>query len=75
MRAMGGKNWQRLHRLVYLAAVAAVIHYWWLVKAGVRTPWRDTAVLVLLFAARFIYTALKKRAKAVATPVRAMSAD
>jgi len=28
MRAMGGKNWQRLHRLVYVAAIAAVIHFW-----------------------------------------------
>ena len=61
MRTIGGKNWQRLHRLVYLAAAAAVIHFWWLVKAGVRTPWKDTAVLVLLLLARLAYTALKAR--------------
>ncbi len=61
MRAMGGKNWQRLHRLVYFAAIAAVIHFWWLVKSGVRTPWRDTAVLAVLLAARLIYAALKRR--------------
>ncbi len=38
LRAMGGKNWQRLHRLVYLAAFAAVVHFWWLVKPGVTPP-------------------------------------
>lgn len=67
MRAMGGKNWQRLHRLVYVAAIAAVIHFWWLVKAGVRTPWKVTAVLTLLLAARLLYTALKRLRKP--TPV------
>jgi sulfoxide reductase heme-binding subunit YedZ len=61
LRTMGGKNWQRLHRLVYIAAVAAVIHFWWLVKAGVRTPGLVTAILALLLAARLIYTFLKAR--------------
>lgn len=38
IRRMGGKNWQLLHRLVYLSAVAGVIHYYWLVKSDVRQP-------------------------------------
>ena len=68
MRAMGGKNWQRLHRLIYVAAIAAVIHFWWLVKTGVRTPWKDTAVLTILLLARVAYTALKRlRAKPALT--------
>jgi sulfoxide reductase heme-binding subunit YedZ len=33
-----GKRWQRLHRLVYLAACTAVIHFWWVVKADFREP-------------------------------------
>src|SRR4029453_10035743 len=33
-RRMGGKRWQALHRLIYPAAMAGVIHYWWLVKAA-----------------------------------------
>jgi methionine sulfoxide reductase heme-binding subunit len=61
MRAMGGKNWQRLHRLIYVAAIAAVIHFWWLVKVGVRTPWKVTAVLTILLLARIAYTAIKRR--------------
>ena len=60
MRAMGGKNWQRLHRLIYVAAIAAVIHFWWLVKTGVRTPWKDTAVLTILLLARVAYQRIKR---------------
>jgi sulfoxide reductase heme-binding subunit YedZ len=63
MRAMGGKNWQRLHRLVYIAAIAGVIHFWWLVKTGVRTPWKDTAVLTVLLLARIAYTVWKRMRK------------
>jgi len=65
MRAMGGKNWQRLHRLIYVAAIAGVIHFWWLVKTGVRTPWKDTLVLTILLLARIAYTAWKRRRKNV----------
>jgi sulfoxide reductase heme-binding subunit YedZ len=65
MRAMGGKNWQRLHRLIYVAAIAAVIHFWWLVKTGVRTPWKDTAVLGVLLLARIVYVFWKRRGKPV----------
>lgn len=66
LRAMGGKNWQRLHRLIYVAGIAAVIHFWWLVKVGVRTPWKDTVVLTVLLLARPVYTALKRRRKSAA---------
>jgi methionine sulfoxide reductase heme-binding subunit len=33
-----GKRWQLLHRLVYFAAIAGVIHYYWLVKSDIRLP-------------------------------------
>ncbi len=61
LRAMGGKAWQRVHRLVYVAAIAAVIHFWWLVKVGNRTPWRVTTLLGILLAARLGYAATKRR--------------
>jgi sulfoxide reductase heme-binding subunit YedZ len=38
IRRMGGKRWQRLHRLVYFSGVAGVVHYYWLVKSDVRLP-------------------------------------
>jgi sulfoxide reductase heme-binding subunit YedZ len=60
LRAMGGKNWQRLHWLIYLAAWLAVTHYWWLVKAGVMTPWKVTVVLDVLLLARVAYWLIKR---------------
>ena len=60
LRWMGGKNWARVHRLVYVAAGLACVHYWWLVKTGVRTPWNVTAVLTVLLLARAGFTAMKK---------------
>jgi methionine sulfoxide reductase heme-binding subunit len=33
MRWLGGKRWQMLHRGVYLVAVLAVLHFWWM-RAG-----------------------------------------
>jgi len=72
LRAMGGKNWQRLHRLIYVAGIAAVVHYWWLVKAGVRTPWKVTAVLAVLLGARVLYSAINRARNAgTAVPLKA----
>jgi sulfoxide reductase heme-binding subunit YedZ len=47
-----GKNWQRLHKLIYVTAVLGVIHYYWLVKADVRKPLEYAAVLGILMAYR-----------------------
>jgi sulfoxide reductase heme-binding subunit YedZ len=68
LRRMGGKNWQRLHRLVYVAAIAGCVHYWWLVKVGVRTPMKDTLVLTVLLLARIVWTMLKQRRKPAVVP-------
>jgi sulfoxide reductase heme-binding subunit YedZ len=38
IRRLGGKRWQSLHRLAYVAAVCGVAHYYWLVKSDVRKP-------------------------------------
>ena len=38
IRRLGGKRWQLLHKLTYVAVVTAVFHYWWLVKADVTSP-------------------------------------
>jgi methionine sulfoxide reductase heme-binding subunit len=47
-----GRHWRSLHRLVYMAALAAVLHYAWLVKADMRGVWIYAALLGLLFAWR-----------------------
>ena len=49
-----GKRWQKLHRLVYLAATAGVIHFYWLVKADIRRPVQYGAVLALLLGFRLV---------------------
>ncbi len=56
MRWLGGKRWQQLHRLVYVAAVTGVVHYWWLVKADVRSPQLYALLLVVLLAFRVRYS-------------------
>ena len=52
IRKLGGKRWKRLHKLVYVAAVFGVIHYWWQVKSGVLTPIGITVALAVLLLAR-----------------------
>jgi methionine sulfoxide reductase heme-binding subunit len=63
IRKMGGKNWNRLHKLVYLAAISGIIHYWWQVKTGVLSPLRLTIVLAVLLLARLILTWGQQRKK------------
>ena len=48
IRRLGGRRWQLLHRLTYAAAAAAVLHYWWLVKADVRRPETYAVIAILL---------------------------
>ncbi|HLH35306.1 MAG TPA: protein-methionine-sulfoxide reductase heme-binding subunit MsrQ [Alloacidobacterium sp.] len=71
IRKLGGKRWQALHRLVYLAAIAGVVHYWWGVKSGVHTPFAITVVLAVLLLARpmLSYTARMSREKTQAGKV------
>ena len=52
IRRLGGKRWNRLHRLVYVAAVAGVLHYLWLVKKDIHYPLLYGAVLTLLLGIR-----------------------
>lgn len=40
-----GRHWQSLHRLVYLAALAGVGHFWWLVKADISEPLAYAVIL------------------------------
>ena len=52
IRKLGGKRWNRLHRLVYFAAICGIVHYWWQVKPGVLSPMNLTIVLIVLLLAR-----------------------
>ena len=52
IRRLGGKRWQLLHRLIYVSAVAGVIHYYWLVKSDITLPVFYAAIFGLLLAYR-----------------------
>jgi sulfoxide reductase heme-binding subunit YedZ len=60
IRRLGGKRWQLLHRLIYVSATAAVIHFIWLVKADLRRPLTYGAVLSALLAYRMAVWILGK---------------
>jgi sulfoxide reductase heme-binding subunit YedZ len=47
-----GKNWKRLHRLVYPAALAVVVHFVWLAKGDIREPLIYAAAMVVLLLVR-----------------------
>ena len=59
-----GRRWQTLHRLTYVAAVAGVVHFWWLVKADVTEPQRWAAALTVLLAIR-AWWAIRRSSSAV----------
>ena len=61
IRRLGGKRWQALHRLVYVTAIAGVIHYWWLVKSDIRPPLRYAIIVGILLGARMIRASLRAR--------------
>jgi len=52
IRRLGGRNWNRLHKLVYATGVIAVLHYWWLVRADIRRPLAYAAIVFVLLALR-----------------------
>jgi sulfoxide reductase heme-binding subunit YedZ len=51
-----GRRWQTLHRLVYVAAILAVVHFWWLVKADTTEPQRWAAAVGALLGFRVWWT-------------------
>jgi sulfoxide reductase heme-binding subunit YedZ len=52
IKRLGGKWWQRLHRLIYAIAIGGVVHYLWLVKADTQSPLIYGGLLAILLAYR-----------------------
>ena len=61
-----GKRWATLHRLVYVAAVLGVLHFYWLVKKDLVPPLIYAAVLAALFGARLWFARPRRRGTASA---------
>ena len=60
------KNWLKLHKLVYIIGVLAVVHYYWLVKSDVREPLIYAGILLALFAVRLVYWYKSRKPKETA---------
>lgn len=63
VRRLGGRRWNALHRLIYVAAACGVLHYLWLVKGDQWTPVYYATVLVLLLALRVWHGRVGRRAR------------
>lgn len=61
------QNWNRLHRLVYVAAIAAWIHLFWLERATFEESAIYGAILILLFVERIVHTMRTRKRKRTAT--------
>lgn len=64
IRRLGGKRWQKLHRLIYVSAVAGVVHYYWLVKSDIRLPLMYAAIVTLLLGFRALLAIRNRRKQA-----------
>jgi sulfoxide reductase heme-binding subunit YedZ len=68
IRRLGGRNWNRLHKLIYVTGVAGVIHFWLRVKKDHSEPNLYIAILAVLFAVRLFYWLRSRPAAAPAKP-------
>jgi sulfoxide reductase heme-binding subunit YedZ len=68
IRRLGGRNWQALHRLIYLAGLTAILHYWWLVKADITSPQRYAVTIGVLLTFRLIWARFRAPASAPRRP-------
>jgi sulfoxide reductase heme-binding subunit YedZ len=55
-----GKRWVTLHRMVYVAAIGGIVHFFWLVKADLREPLIYAAILAVPLALRVWWAAAKR---------------
>jgi sulfoxide reductase heme-binding subunit YedZ len=60
IRRLGGRRWNWLHKLIYVSAIAGVVHYVWLVKADLTKPIRYAVVVGLLLSYRIIAWAIPR---------------
>jgi sulfoxide reductase heme-binding subunit YedZ len=54
VKRLGGKRWARLHRLVYVAAIAGVVHFWMLVKSDTSLPLTFAFIVLFLLGYRLL---------------------
>ncbi len=62
IRRMGGRNWRRLHWLIYPISALGVLHFYMMVRADFREPLAYGAVMLAALAYRVIAARRKKPA-------------
>lgn len=67
VRRLGGRRWQLLHRLIYVAAGAASLHFLLAVKRDISRPLAYISILVILLGMR-LWWRVDSRMKRRATP-------
>ena len=66
-----GRRWVKLHRLVYVIAILAVVHYWWQVKLDVSDPLLYVVLLAGLFFARIAHWREVERKRSASVDAKA----
>jgi sulfoxide reductase heme-binding subunit YedZ len=69
VRRLGGRRWNRLHKLVYVSASLGVVHYWWKVKLDVSDPMVYAAIVAVLLGVRVVRWVLRRQAADAARTV------
>lgn len=65
-----GRNWSRLHKLVYPIAILATAHFWWQTKADIREPLIYAVLLTGLLGFRLVDWQRRRRRRATRTSSR-----
>jgi sulfoxide reductase heme-binding subunit YedZ len=56
-----GRNWVKLHRLVYVIALLGVVHFWWQVKRDISEPLLYAFLLTVLLGVRLHHAWMLRR--------------
>jgi sulfoxide reductase heme-binding subunit YedZ len=67
IRRLGGKRWNRLHKLIYLIAILGCIHFWMAVKKDVSDPLLYGACVAFLLGWRIVRWWLRRESRQSAT--------
>jgi sulfoxide reductase heme-binding subunit YedZ len=76
VKRLGGTNWRRLHKLVYVVGVLGVLHYLWLAKKGVNDPYWYAVWLSVLLGIRSVDWArrvVKRRRQRMAAAIEGVT--
>jgi sulfoxide reductase heme-binding subunit YedZ len=65
VRRLGSRRWNRLHRLIYLAAIGTVVHFYLSVKKDVSVPLQFAGLLLLVLGARLAVAMQDRRKRAL----------